>query len=760
MLEVFYEGVVAGNSANVDADDSVSEFIAAPGAEFQVFELGDISKTNPLPVKVGGRAATTIKTSDRSVMPDVRVTSDSYAHIFKSGTFEWERLSNDGMKKAVDEARAAAQLVAAEMPARVTAELEAAAAAGTFKGEPGQDGSNVVPTAQAIATEIQTPGTAARVALSATIATETAPKLDKTEALTTYARTLESLYAKSSVLADFVNGDYRLENVRQPDRATVATLTAPTFATSGALQAFQAGANITPNYPFSGGTVGVVGSGGAFPSQWFGHNNSQVKTVVSVAPTSLTFSITPVGGALAAGIRVPIFTPGSDVILSFNCELTHPTAAVDNARLHAGWFNSSTGVLGATVPVSTLNGGKHRATVRLGDPGGAAQVALVVITRNGGVGAEPVILSIGDFMTTATTHARQGEAFIQPPYLVGSWPASTHTLTVPANGEYALLAMTAERGVIARNVTVVGKSLNIASALDGSYTVEKILLVPRAAYVPGDSEVLAPPQFVNIPRFLNSGRALRDQAIGSLQLAATHGETSVLADEKTFYAVQVARNARHRTRFEIRNGDRMPEDGATQRRAELIVGGALPFDVPVWTSFWFRILKPSVSSDAYVLMFQYRYTNDAGDTSGLSPELSLVQYEGNKVHLITRSDPINGSSAQVNPLLVGGSWPNKSTASPSTVVRTGFTFTPGKWHRFVSASTFSKSGGGYLKAWFDGVSYFDAPAAIGYNRAVGPQFHYGTYGGNHPETRQFEYAHMEGGVLADLSGRVTWPEPV
>lgn len=168
-MEVFYEGVVAGNSANVSTDGSVGVFIAAPGSEFQVFELGDASRSNPLPVKVGGRTATSIRTSDRSVMPDVRVISDNYAHIFKSGTFEWERLSNDGMKKAVDEARSATQQIAAEVPDLVVAEVEAVAATGVFKGEPGKDGANVATTRAAVAGELQDPTSPSRAVLSATI---------------------------------------------------------------------------------------------------------------------------------------------------------------------------------------------------------------------------------------------------------------------------------------------------------------------------------------------------------------------------------------------------------------------------------------------------------------------------------------------------------------------------------------------------------------------------------------------------------------
>ena len=159
MAECYYEPTPATDGATMNP---------VPGAVFQVFELSDTGFTSPLSLRVGaGNPTTTVAASESlATLPGVWVTSPNFEHIWVSGGFQWRRDSIDGAKAAIQDAKVAAQ-GAAENAA---AELSARIAAGEFQGEPGRDGSNVVPTAQAIATEISTEGTPANTALNATYA--------------------------------------------------------------------------------------------------------------------------------------------------------------------------------------------------------------------------------------------------------------------------------------------------------------------------------------------------------------------------------------------------------------------------------------------------------------------------------------------------------------------------------------------------------------------------------------------------------------
>ncbi|UUG69986.1 glycoside hydrolase [Arthrobacter phage Zucker] len=152
------------------AADPSNPTVVARNGVVTIFEVGDVTKT---PVE--------LKTVDGQPLPNpVTVNANGFGpkpvhdtldHLaWEGGGFSGTMTSYEGMKEEVVSARQAAESAATEAGAAAQADLEARIAAGDFRGQPGQDGSNVVPTATAIATEISTPGSPAATALSATYA--------------------------------------------------------------------------------------------------------------------------------------------------------------------------------------------------------------------------------------------------------------------------------------------------------------------------------------------------------------------------------------------------------------------------------------------------------------------------------------------------------------------------------------------------------------------------------------------------------------
>lgn len=169
MADVYYPGIAAGDAASITAT-GVVEAIVTPNASYQVFELADTTFTTPLTIKSpAGLTDTKVPVGALPIFPDVYVVSPNFAHNWKSGDLVFRRDSADAKDKAVADAVAAAQAAVDAVPT----EIQKAVDAGDFTGPPGKDGSNVVPTAQAVASEIQTPGTPARTALDGIFAPAT-----------------------------------------------------------------------------------------------------------------------------------------------------------------------------------------------------------------------------------------------------------------------------------------------------------------------------------------------------------------------------------------------------------------------------------------------------------------------------------------------------------------------------------------------------------------------------------------------------------
>jgi hypothetical protein len=119
VAEAYYEPIPATDST----------FAPEPGAVFEVFELSDRDVwANPLPLRVGdGTSNTSVEvTSPLGTLPGVHVTSPNFKHIWKSGTFQWERHSIDGAEKNVEAARIAADNSALDASNSAQAAIDAA----------------------------------------------------------------------------------------------------------------------------------------------------------------------------------------------------------------------------------------------------------------------------------------------------------------------------------------------------------------------------------------------------------------------------------------------------------------------------------------------------------------------------------------------------------------------------------------------------------------------------------------------------------
>jgi lysophospholipase L1-like esterase len=149
------------NTANIARAATITIF--APGDTAQtpltLTTLDGSPLTNPLTTNANGYASAFM-----------HATLDRVA--WAGGGFTGLLTSYEGMKAEAVAARAAADTAAANAAAAATADLQARIDAGELKGDPGADGSNVLPTDTAIQQAINDTASATRGALNATYATK------------------------------------------------------------------------------------------------------------------------------------------------------------------------------------------------------------------------------------------------------------------------------------------------------------------------------------------------------------------------------------------------------------------------------------------------------------------------------------------------------------------------------------------------------------------------------------------------------------
>lgn len=230
--------------------------------------------------------------------------------------------------------------------------------------------------------------------------------------------------------------------------------------------------------------------------------------------------------------------------------------------------------------------------------------------------------------------------------------------------------------------------------------------------------------------------ALRDDV-----LAPIFGVTHETQNANTAWAL---RRQGAYLRFEVRSGDVWVR-GSTQR-SEVRNYATYPFDTDIWISMAIRIngSVPQVDGNPlhYFVIGQMHSTANAnpGDIAALSPPWSQRLDENGDFCVEVRS-------ATTTPI----------TPNPSpNVLYTLTGFPRDQWVRLVHRVVFSKTGGGHLQSWKDGVEVYNQAQAIGYNQPDAGYFKYGIYRWPTTPTAIVEYANVEVGT-ADLSSRVTSP---
>lgn len=204
------------------------------------------------------------------------------------------------------------------------------------------------------------------------------------------------------------------------------------------------------------------------------------------------------------------------------------------------------------------------------------------------------------------------------------------------------------------------------------------------------------------------------------------------------------------SRFEVRAGDQWELDSESKNRAELYVRdgtvNALPFDQDVWLSLALRIPSfadfPPQSLTTWCVIGQIHSSNspNPGDVA-LSPPWAQ-DISGGVFTIQTRS--YTATPVASNP--------------PPVTRYTDAAFPRDEWIGFVYRLNFDPTNG-YMQAWRDGSSIFDAAIPLGYNQPDAGYLKYGVYRSADPSTSVVEFANVECGT-ADLSSRVTNPLPL
>ncbi|WP_434993464.1 hypothetical protein [Arthrobacter sp. Ld5] len=327
MPEAYYPGITAGDAASIQPDGTVERAFVPSNSFIQVFELSDTAYTTPLTIRSeSGLTRTDVPVGDLPVLPDVYVQSPNFSHKWKSGDIVFRRDSQDAKDQAVSDALAAVQLAATNAGVEAVAEIARRIAEGEFKGN---DGSNVVPTAEAIAAEIQTPGTPAFTALSATIAEQVGAATVDLDVLNGYA-------AKAA-------GSPRLEAPFSPAK-TMPNKPTVTFGGSANL----AGKTLVPllrmvRATLTNGSAALVAVEGVFTSADVGKRI----TCGSGAFPSGNLTITAVANSTSATMSAPAVN-NSTAGIHFG-EVSSEFTLLSSAKVGHGSSNGIAGTFGVLV---------------------------------------------------------------------------------------------------------------------------------------------------------------------------------------------------------------------------------------------------------------------------------------------------------------------------------------------------------------------------------------------------------------------------
>lgn len=522
-----------------------------------------------------------------------------------------------------------------------------------------------------------------------------------------------------------------------------------------------------------------VDDGTGAPAGWKVYDPNASATLTKFDSTSFTVASkrsTTVPTSFGGLRGTEPFDPQSAVLVQARVALNGVPASSD-ATVMAGWWDAKTKAVVIKTPLFAASAVRTKpqspgidtpsewpCAATLPAPGGERTLVLFVESRDqSALPGATVEMRVKDLTMTASPMSGW-ESNYQSPYTKTSWNRTAPSLRCP-DGQYTFFAKvrknvgtssdTQNEWITAEVDAVGGSGIDLSKALEGSWKVWQVTAIPSTdkAQIAKQIRDLGTPALTNVPN---------DNPVGALRTARhvmVKSNTQVGSAQPSSIRTALDRNF---TNFTLVQGDVAPRDNAVdQRRAEIRSELPLgPYSTPIWTSFSIRLNKQM--QRGFCITGQWHCSTDKGDHQHYSPDLSLV----------LAKHP-TGTWAQVTARSDGGVADYSSRSKPPTLIENNIGApTPletGAWYHVVISSTFSRSGGGSVRWWLNGVEISDPNAQIpvGYSRVEGLGFMYGAYtsGTNgdvaDPETNKvdLDYANVEFGT-GDLSARITRPRPV
>lgn len=587
----------------------------------------------------------------------------------------------------------------------------------------------------------------------------------------------KTLLAKSA-LAYTPNGWSRKDKGVSPIAALASTTG---YLTSPVLLLNRAFTQSLAANTMSGGTVGSLESGGAgvLPLGWSEFQPNAKKTITEVGSGVLEIKLLNVwsgtyGGVYASGQS---YTAGQTIGVDLAIYDVPPTTQI---QVLFAWRRISDGTITNTVGQTGANGGdtaapfvssmpKTRISVELAAPAAASNLLIMVspVVGDSTTGVQPR-LRIEKIGVVSPFEIGSRPELIPPFLPAGTYPASDAVVSLP-NGDYALVAVTADGMFIPKSVTVSNGvsggngSLSLQTAIGGVGRYSHLYLVPSEDYRPEDLAAFLPLStrsgLATQPR-KSPDEVLHSRGIMHLSALAMGKRSSTYVSGvnggSLDRAVQIATGAR-RARFEVHLGERDPDDGPGQNRAELSHWQVYPhgqaFGWAGWINFeslpWDTSGNPD--QEKYCLVLQFRYA--ASPDPGASPEVALeglgVDQAGKfRMRLLTRS-----GTAAVDP-------------KPPVVNRYD-AIHPLGWEYVGLSVLEDPAGNGSCQMWINPTGKKNGhqlvvdsgPIALGYANSTGFRVRQGAYANNWDMTRIIEHESTEFGLGLDVLSRVMQPPP-
>jgi len=172
--------------------------------------------------------------------------------------------------------------------------------------------------------------------------------------------------------------------------------------------------------------------------------------------------------------------------------------------------------------------------------------------------------------------------------------------------------------------------------------------------------------------------------------------------------------------FQVRSGDRWPDDPDDRNRSEVTDGISLPFDTDLRATLQLCIDPGPVSTAPWCVLGQFHQTEDKGE-SGLSPAFEQ-QYVDGCLCFYAR----------------GGE--GKSMAATTTTMLGKVSITRGEWLHLTHLIRFARTGLGHIETWCNGSQLFVRDVPFGYDDKRGPYWKHGIYRKASPEPLSVRYA--------------------